>query len=206
VESSGPDADPERMARLIGFLLIAAAIGLVVSRVVLSPSDVRMEGEMLVVDADQLEGRFYVGGPFSGTFMVFGGLGERLPNSVTDVILAGLPIDDARLIHSRFPDFHRCSSPGAESAKMRVQDLTFVAQNRGIARTLSKVIDLHGERIRSGGERTCVSVSGQQLSLASVKIKEPPVDITGEVSPMFADLDVYLAEAATIEDCETLLR
>jgi hypothetical protein len=188
------------MGRLIAFVLVAAAGYILVTRVMLNPSDVRDDGDMVVVDADQLEGRFHPGGAFSGTFMVFGGLNQRLRNSVLDVYLAGLPIEDARLIHSSYPDFHRCSSPGADSAKRRVQDLSFVARHRGVARTLSRVVDLHEERIRSGGERACVSVSGQRLSLATVKLKEPPMDITAEVAPMFAKTDVYLADDAEIED------
>jgi hypothetical protein len=193
------------MGRVIAFVLVAAAGYLLVNHLVLNPSKVRIDGDVLVVDADQVEGRFQAGSPFSGTFMVFGGHGERLQNSVTDALMAGLPIEDARSISSSYPDFHRCSSPGAESAKRLVQDLSFVARSRGVAKTLSKAIDLHGERIRSGGERTCVSVSGQRLSLQSVRIKEPPIDITSDVAPMYAKTDLYLADDARIEDCAALL-
>jgi hypothetical protein len=197
--------DQSGMARLIAFVLLAAAGYLLVGYVGLGPSNVRIDGEMVVVDVDQVEGRFHPGAPFSETFMVFGGLGKRLRNSVTDALIAGLAIQDARMIHSSYPDFHRCSSPGADTAKRLIQDLSFVARNRGVAKTLSKAIDLHGERIRSGGERTCVSVSGQRLSLASVKLKEPPIDITGDVAPMYAKTDIYLADDAEIEDCAALL-
>jgi hypothetical protein len=198
-------SDQVGMGRLIAFVLLAAAGYILVSYVGLSPSNVHMDGEMVVVDVDQVEGRFYSGAPFSDTYMVFGGHGQRLRNSVTDALIAGLPIQDARMISSSYPDFHRCSSPGADTAKQLIQDLSFVARNRGVAKTLAKAVKLHGERIRGSGERTCVSVSGQRLSLASVKLKEPPIDITGDVAPMYAKTDIYLADDAEIEDCAALL-
>lgn len=193
------------MARLFGFALIVAAGYLLFNHIDLGSSRVRTDGNTIVVDAGQLESRFSGGGPFSGTYMLFGANRDSHPNSMTDAYLAGLPIAEARLIHSAYPDFHRCNSPGAEGAKRRVQDFHLVAASSGIERTLGKAADLFHERLRGDGPRTCVTLTGRRLSIVSVKIPEAEMDVTSEVTNAFAGSPLYLVESAAIEDCQALL-
>ncbi len=67
-------------------------------------------------------------------------------------------------------------------------------------------MDLNEERVRSGGERTCLTVSGSELSLDAVRLKQNSEDITSELRPKLARTRMVLAESAEIVDCQPLLR
>ena len=193
------------MGRLIFFLLLAGAVYLLIEEMGLGSSNVRVENDQVVVDADQIEGRFQRAGDFSETFMIFGGVSGQLKNSLFDVGLAALDVRDARSIKASYPDFHMCHSPGAPKAQRLIQELNLLGADRGARKTLLKAIDLHQERVGGGGERTCLSVSGQRLTLASVRLKEQDIDITGDIVPKMKGQKFYLAETAEIQDCSTLL-
>ena len=68
------------------------------------------------------------------------------------------------------------------------------------------VVDLHAERIRSGGDRTCVTLAGERLMLESVRLRQNGEDLTQEVGRAFSRSHFYLAEQVEIPDCVTLLR
>lgn len=164
-----------------------------------------VSGREVVVETQQLRARFSKLGAFSDSYMVFGGNADRATNSVSDAILATLAVRHAELISQTYPDFHMCSSPGAAQAQRLVEDMTFVAANRAARRALAEVVDLHGRRVRSGGERTCVSVSGVELVLDSVQLKHDGQDITHETAGAFERSNFYLAERVELPSCEALL-
>ena len=115
-------------------------------------------------------------------------------------------MQQARAIHSSWPDFHRCASPGAAQAKRYVEDLSLIASTRAARDALVDVVDLHAERIRSGGDRTCVSLTGERLMLESIHLRQNGEDLTQELSRAYSRSHFYLAEQVEIPDCVTLLR
>jgi len=169
----------------------------------------RVEGRRVVLETDQLEVRFVILDRLSDSFMVFGGEARQRRNGMSHATMAALPMRHARVIHARYPDFHMCRSPGAARAKDFTASMSFVAMDGAARDALAETVRLHGERVRGGGERTCVSIDGAGLSLESVRVRggrEDGRDMTGELPPLLKQIDFYLAEQVELADCSALLR
>lgn len=198
------------MGRLFVLALFACAAWFAVNHlgISLDPRGVgtSVEGRRVVRQAGQLEASFSMVGSLDDAYMLFGGNADRHPNSLTHAIVAGLPIRDARLISASYPDFHMCKSPGASQAKRLTEDLTFVAANRAARSGLEEAVRLFQQRLRGGGERTCIRVSGAPLELDAVRVEQNGEDITGQVQRAYARSNLVLAERVEVEDCRELLR
>ena len=195
------------------FLFFALLVGtgwflLNVIGVSLDPRGVgtQINGREVIRDAGQLEARFSMVGSLHETYMLFGGDAQQHRNSITHVIAAGLPILNARAISDIYPDFYMCKSPGAKQAMRHTQTLSFVAADRAALNTLIEAVDLFKERLGSGGERTCISVTGAPIRLESVHIVQNDADITRDVAPSLKETKLVLAQSVQIQDCQPLLR
>ena len=194
------------MGRLLIFGAIAALAYGLTSVVVEQSGGLRTEGRTVRLDTQDLEVRFFRLAPLSDSFMLFGGNATQVRNSFTHAIVAALGIEQARLISARYPDFHMCKSPGAANAQRLIQTLSFVGASSGTRRTLAKAVDVHMERVRNGGARTCLTISGAELALDSIRLKEDAADLTDQVRGKLDGTRLVLAESAKIVDCEPLLR
>ena len=194
------------MGRLLIFAAVVALAYGLTSVVVEQSGGLRTEGRTVRLDTQDLEVCFTRLTALSDSFMLFGGNATQVRNSFTHAIVAALAIDEARLISARYPDFHLCKSPGAANAKRLIQTLSFVGASSGTRRTLAKAVDLHLERVRSGGIRTCLTIAGAELALDSIRLKENAADITEQVRSKLDSTRLILVESAEIVDCEPLLR
>jgi len=166
----------------------------------------RIEGRNITLDAGQLEARYRVVGSLHETYMLFGGDAQQRRNSITHATAAGLPILNARAISAVYPDFYMCKSPGARQAMDHTKALSFVAANRAALDALIEALDLFEERLRSGGERTCISVTGAPIALESVRIQQNGADVTRDVAGALDQTQLVLAQSVQIQDCQPLLR
>jgi len=193
------------MVRLLLCLIVLFGVGYVVVERGGS-SGASFSGGDLVLDREDLEARFRLQGTVSESYMIFGGgRDDRHRNSFANVTYATLGLREAAAIHARYPDFHRCASPGSHEAKRLIQTTSLVAADRATARTLGDALDLHEQRVGSGGDRTCVTVRGSRIELSSVKVKENGEDITSQVVPRFRQASFRYIESAEIADCHALL-
>ena len=173
-----------------------------------SPSgpSVEVTEDAIVRDTGQLVAHFQRRDTLSGAYMIFGGnIDRKLPNSFSDVSLAALNIDDASNIHSRYPDFHKCKSPGASIAQGLTRTLSLVTENENTYDALQESLDLHSERLQKNGDRTCVALEGSDILLSSVTLKETGGDISADVIPNFRNSHFLLVENAQLVDCQSLL-
>jgi hypothetical protein len=200
------------MGRLVVVLLgIAAALVLldVVSLRSLAPGGrlgTRVEGRSVVRDMKDFEVGFTRQEDLSEAYMVFGGDAKQRVNGFTHASVAALPIREARWIAQRHPDFHRCASPGAKLAKDRVEAMSFVAADGAARDALSEAVELHEDRLREDGDRTCFRVNGARLEIESIRVKHDGQDVTRRFAKPLARTDFYLAEHVELEDCAALLR
>jgi hypothetical protein len=198
------------MGRILFFILLVGTgwFLLNVIGVSIDPRGVgtTIQGREVIRDAGQLEARFSVVGSLRESYMLFGGDAQQHRNSITHVTAAGLPIRNARSIASIYPDFHMCTSLGAKQAMQDTQNLSFVAADRAALSALVEALDLFEERLGSGGERTCISVTGAPISLKSVKVVEDGTDLTSDIAPALNRSKLVLAQSVQIEDCQSLLR
>ncbi len=104
-------------------------------------------------------------------YMLFGGNASEQGGHFTNVLLSGLAQRHVSFISQRYPDFTQCRSPGAASAKQAIEHLALIGRDGRARSTLLEALRLHEERIQDSGERTCVSLRGQQLHLTSARAR-----------------------------------
>jgi len=198
------------MGRILFFILLVGT-GWFVLNVIGVSVDPRgvgttIQGREVIRDADQLEARFSVVGSLHESYMLFGGDVQQRRNSITHVTAAGLPILNARAIAAVHPDFHLCKSPGAKQAQQHTQTLSFIAADRAALNALVEAVELFEQRLETGGERTCISVTGAPLTLESIVVVENGADITRDVAGAINQTQLVLAQSVQIQDCQSLLR
>jgi hypothetical protein len=168
----------------------------------LAPS---VAGREIVIQTDDMEVRFDRYGPVSETYMLFGGTDAEMKNSISNVFLSGLAIRHASFISQRYPKFYMCSSPGASQAKQLIEDMALIAADGSTRNTLKRAVALHEDSIASGGDRTCLSFSGEQISLRAAKHREGGFDLTSEFAKGYRKTDFFFVSDAVITDCKALL-
>jgi len=193
------------VGRLLTIVLFLAA-GYWLVNVIDPSSAVRVDGRQVTVRTDDFEARFARLGPISDSYMIFGGTNKQPKNSVMHASVTTLAMRHAELIHQSYPDFHKCSSPGAAQAKRWIDQMNFIGANRSARKGLIEVVDLHDRSLRSGGERVCLKVSGSELALESLHLRADGSDVTRQFEPAFGRMKFYLAEEVELPDCRSYLR
>ena len=157
-----------RFLLLIG--LLVGALLLTNGTKLLTPGSVgtRVEGREVVSEMWDFEVRYTKADPVHDSYMIFGGDAKQRRNQFGHATVAALPIADARQIASRFPDFHRCKSPGARVAMDLIEQHAFIAADRSTRSALVEAVELHEERLYGDGQRTCFTVIGARLEPDSV--------------------------------------
>jgi hypothetical protein len=192
------------MNRFVMMCLLAGAGYLMWNHLGASGPAAQVDDQHVALETADFNVRFFRLEPFSDSFMIFGGSDAQPRNMMSHVTLSGLPVRHARSIAQSYPDFHRCKSPGARQAQQLTKTMNFVAADRQIQKTLSEALKLFNDRLTPDGERTCVTVSGERLKLATVHLKQNGMDVTSDVAPAFK-MEAYLASDAEVADCKTLL-
>ncbi len=182
---------------------VAAALVVVVYLVLDAMNDmgVHADGRTVTLETKDLDVTFSVEGEVDGIYMIFGGVSLSHPNAIGKVTIAGLDLEDARRIYASYPDFHRCSSPGAREAMPLVYQMNLVPADASVFNALKDALQRHEQSLKDGGARVCVRVTGSSLELESVKVREHGADWTSR----FEDFEFYLITSAEVVDGETAL-
>jgi hypothetical protein len=151
----------------------------------------------VVLQAGQLDVRFVRGQHFAQTYMLFGGGATSHANAISKVTLFGLPDYAARHIHSQYPDFHKCKSRGAPMAQNQTLQIDVVAANSKIEKRLKKALAMHDKGVSKDGDRVCVRIEGEMLTLRSVVFAELDKDITHELAST-GPREYFFVTSATI--------
>jgi hypothetical protein len=167
-------------------------------------SEPTISGDEVVVQTDKLDVHFARLKPFSGSYLIFGGANLSPSMAFFDIALGGLDIGTARSIHTRYPDFDRCSSPGAPIAQKALSQLDIVSRNAVIAGTLKKALALHKKTTHTVDDNVCVQLSGHVLQLRSVIVRESGEEIVDKL-PSQARHDYFLVENAELSTFRELL-
>jgi hypothetical protein len=162
-----------------------------------SPSNTEITENEVIVAAGQLDVRFSRVRSFAGTYMLFGGAENNHGNAFTKITLFGLEQSKAKYIHARFPDFHKCKSPGAPLAQKETRDLDIVPADSKVLKNLKKSLAAFNKSITDDGERVCVRLKGEVLKLTSVVVREMNQDITAELPPA-VHKEYFFVESAEV--------
>ena len=142
-----------------------------------SHENVIIEGDAVTVDVVDYVAKFSVSGEFQDTYMLFGGSDFRNKKLISPIWLAGLGIVDAKEIYARYPDFHRCKSPGASLAKPKVEDLNLIPADKQVLDELKLTIKEFNKNFRNHTDRVCVSLIGNTLDMQSAEVPGKNIDI-----------------------------
>ena len=127
-------------------------------------------------------------------------------NSMSNVTLATLSIERAAVLNRAYPDFTKCASAGAKKAQRAIMTTNFVAVDGAARKVLRKAVDLHKRSVANGGDRICVAVEGEQLSLSQIVLVSSGADLTpprrrrGQKRASY-----FLARKVELRECATLL-
>jgi len=186
--------------------LLAAAAYALANRVEGNPLSPELTRRDVTVRSRHNEVRFQRGLPLDDAYMIFGGNVSEQSGHFTNVLLSGLAQRHVSLISQRYPDFTQCRSPGAASAKQAIEDMALIGRDGRARNTLLEAVRLHEERLRGGGDRTCVSLRGQRLHLTSARALSADVDLTDAVRRGHGQVAFYLVDEAAIVPCSNLTR
>ena len=115
--------------------------------------------------------------------MLFGGGYSKDKSSINPITLFGLGIVDAKNIYARYPDFHRCDSPGAALAQPKVKWLNLIPADKQALNELRESIKKFEDNLGQDGDRVCVSLVGKTLLMKSAKVPIMQMDKNGKLHP-----------------------
>ena len=131
------------------------------------PEHITIEGDSVTVDAGDYDVKFEALREYQKTYMLFGGSYSKDKSSINPITLFGLGIVDAKNIYARYPDFHRCESPGAALAQPKVKWLNLIPADKQALYELRKSLKDHEDNLGQDGDRVCVSLVGKTLRMKS---------------------------------------
>ncbi len=130
------------------------------------PEHITIEGDSVTVDAGY-DVKFEALREYQRTYMLFGGSYSKDKSSMNPISLFGLGIVDAKNISARYPDFHRCDSPGAALAQPKVKRLNLIPADKQTLYELRKSLKEYKDNLGQDGDRVCVSLVGKTLLMKS---------------------------------------
>lgn len=194
------------MWKVVAFLLAVFVLGnLVVRYVRTNPLDPTLEGTQVVVESQDFRVRFDRNGPVSGTYFV---------ESATSEDWTSQPLNARLMVHGQqtgleylrsYPDFHSYGSESDARFASMATPLSLIASGRKAYGDLHALLESHAQRAANNGERLCVTLSGDALSVASAESLEDGHDTTPTVAHgNDGDPVVYVEKLAVVE-CKELL-
>jgi len=165
------------------------------------PEHITVEGDSVTVDAGDYDVRFEPVREYQKTYMLFGGGYSKDKSSINPITLFGLGIVDAKNIYARYPDFHRCDSPGAALAQPKVKWLNLIPADKQALNELRKSIKEFEDNLGQNGDRVCVSLVGRTLHMKSSKVPIMQMDSNGKLRPP----TYHLIHSSKIINCRNLL-
>lgn len=160
-----------------------------------------LKNNTITIRTDDLNAEFDITGEFNERYVLFGGGYFKGKNLINPITLAGLPLADAKNMYALYPDFYRCTSPGAQKAKDLVQELNLIPADKKVLEELKLSITEFEDNFANNGDRVCVSLIGKRLKTSAVRAVENGVDIK-EKLPLY---NFYFIESADRVNCKALL-
>ncbi|MFI5314816.1 MAG: hypothetical protein ACHQ6T_03890 [Myxococcota bacterium] len=170
-----------------------------------NPLDPVIEGGQVVVESQDEEVRFTRNGAVEGRYFIVDAASEDWTRSPVNLKVMVIDADNALGYMRDYPDFHLYGSEsGARLANIAVP-IALIAANRGTYGTLFGLVQDDDARAVGGGERLCLRVSGEALSVASAESLEDGRDETDDLSRRIGQEPIIYVESADVDDCRDWL-
>jgi hypothetical protein len=193
------------MWKVVAFVLAVIALGhLAVRYVRKNPLAPEIIDSQVVVQSQDYEVRFRRSGDVEGTYFIAGVTSEDWSPRPVNATLAVYGMQTGTEYMRSHPDFHLLGSQTSTRLEGVATPLSLVAASREVYGEVRGLIDDHARRERSGGERLCVTLAGEALSVSSAESLEDGRDATSLVAQSNAEPIVY-ADRLEVADCADLL-
>jgi hypothetical protein len=201
---------------MVRFAMAAAVAGILLSacgegdgaRIDLASANPVYKGTQFETTFERLEA-------VSGEYLLFGG--GVVPSNAQSVVphaisFSVIPVPEAKAIASRYPDFHKCASPGAAEAKDRVVQLDIIPAGDGVDGELRAAYTLFQANLKSvDGVRTGVRLTGHRVKFVSAKHAETGTPMTldrlpAQVRSHLEENTYLVVTGMEVIDAETALK
>jgi hypothetical protein len=162
------------------------------------------ENNKLAIETGDFDVYFELIEPFSETYMVFGGEQMTHKNSVNSITLSTLSMEDAIPIYRKYPEFQKCTSPGAAKAKKATGEMNIIPADSYVLDALKEVLSKHTYSFQQGGDRVCVKLEGTKLEMTAAIVRQVNEDILNKL-PRQARTNYFLVETVEIVEAQTAL-
>jgi len=158
----------------------------------------------VIVKTGSMDVHFSRGTLFAQTYLIFGGIEMKQSDAIAKISLSGLELNTARFIHSRYPDFNSCKSPGAPLAQKAIRQVAIVPADSEVMDNLRKTLADHQASLHPSGKRVCVRLVGEVLKLESAIIRANNQDVTNEL-PLQMLHEYYFVKSVEMIDAQEAL-
>lgn len=141
---------------------------------------------------------------FSGEFMVFGAFDHSRVGNIDTISISGINLEDAMSIYERYPDFHKCKSPGAALAQSKLLDIRIIPANPQVLETLNDAVSQYERNLKDDGDRIFVELGGERVILTSAIWREHDWEAIDQIPSLLRGA-YYYVESAEITDAKIVL-
>ena len=193
------------MWKVIALVLVVFLLGqLAVRYVRKNPLDPRVVDSEVVVDSQDYEVSFRRSGEVSGTYFIADVTSEDWSARPVNATLQVFGMQTGTEYSRSFADFHVYGSETSERLSHVSEPLSLVAADRPVYAELRGLLERYARRAARGGERLCVTLSGEALAVSSAESLEDGRDVMhtvlqGNTAP------IVWVDHLEVQDCSDLL-
>ena len=141
---------------------------------------------------------------FSDSYMVFGASDDSRSDLRHKIWISGIKLEDAMSIYERYPDFHKCKSPGAAEAQNKTLSLRIIPASPEVLDTLKIAVSQFERNLKNDGDRIFVELGGELLILNSAIWREHDWEAIDQLPSQIRGA-YYLVESAEIREAQVVL-
>jgi len=194
------------MWKVLAFLILVVVLGqLAVRYVRVNPLGPRVEGNELLVESQEYSVRFQRNGAFAGTYLLVGVASQDWGREPVNVRVRAFDRAAARDYLRSYPDLHRYGSESSARLSAIAPRVSLIAANWKTYGDLRALIDTDEQRTAAGGERLCLRVSGESVTLTAAESLDDGRDATDLLTRSNSDGPTVYADQIDVGDCAQML-
>jgi hypothetical protein len=170
-----------------------------------NPLDPVIEGNQVVVETQDYKVRLARNGRVSGKYFLSDVRSDDWTALPANVELSVVDYEVAESYLRTYSDLHRYGSETGKHVAQMAQSLDVIGANRAAYSDLRSLLDRHEDREQRQGERLCVTLSGESLSLDSAESLEDGGDASGVVEREGKGAPIVFVDQVSVEDCARMI-
>jgi hypothetical protein len=187
------------------FLVVLFVVGhFAVQYIRTNPLDPVIEAGEVVVETKEYEVRLAREGRADGVYLVATAKSIDWSNEPANVELTVVDFVEARDFLRAYPDFHRYGSTSGLNLENVSKPISVIAANRLAYGALRDLLSDYDDRIRSHGERLCLTISGDALRVSAARSIDEGTDHTDSFQRSDESRTRVFADQVKVEDCVKL--